>query len=73
VGKTSSPVKLFSNPLQSINSYPGNLYAWSTQVAQFSSSAASNPQLYALKLSQERVQQMEQLQQAEPMRWEDIV
>jgi hypothetical protein len=43
------------------------------QVAQFSSSAASNPQLYALKLSQERKQQMEQLQQAEPMRWEDIV
>lgn len=43
------------------------------QVAQFSSSAASNPQLYALKLSQERKQQMEELHHNEPMRWEDIV
>jgi general stress protein 26 len=46
---------------------------WQPQVAQFSSSAASTPQLYAMKLSQERKQQMEELQHMEPMRWEDIV
>lgn len=49
------------------------LVAACLQVAQFSSSAASNPQLYALKLSQERKQQMEELHHNEPMRWEDIV
>jgi general stress protein 26 len=66
-------VKIVFIPLQPTKLHSGNLYAWHPQVAQFSSSAASNPQLYALKLSQERVQQMEELQQAEPMRWEDIV
>jgi hypothetical protein len=43
------------------------------QVAQFSSSAASNPQLYAMKLSQERKQQQEEVQHAEHMCWDDIV